>query len=327
MKRIISNKSWIVAALILAVPVTVIAQKDKEEKDKKEKEKTEHIVITRTGDQEGKTIIEIDGDKISINGKDVKDNQNVRVHRNTFTTPRLHTTVGGDGFNFDLNWDERGVNLFTEDKNRAMLGVTTREHDKGAEIVTITDESGAEKAGLKKGDVLTKVGDNKIETTGDVTKAVKSHKPGDKVAITYLRDGKEQKTTAELGKWKGIQMSAVTVPRPSMQGMHMDALEPLSVYGFGRPKVGISIQDSEDGKGVKVLEVEEESSAAKAGIKEDDVIIEIDGKAVNSTDEVTKIVRANPSAEKTSWNFKVLRNGKSQNIEVRIPRKIKTVDL
>lgn len=331
MKQIFSNKIWIVAAMMLAVPATVLAQKDKEEKDKKDKDKTENIVITRTGDLEGKTIIEIDGDKIRINGKDVKDNKDVRVQRNTFT-PRIYNraygggSVDGSSFDFDMAWPE-GVNLFSEDENRAMLGVTTREHDKGAEIVTITEESGAEKAGLKKGDVLTKVGDSKVETTGDVTKAVKAHKPGDKVAVTYLRDGKEQKTTAELSKWKGIKMSAVTVPKIAMQGMNRNALEPLTAYGFGRPKLGLSIQDAEDGQGVKVLEVDEESNAAKAGIKEDDVITEIDGKTINSTDEVTKLVRATATAEKNSWNFKVLRNGKSQNIEVRIPRKIKTVDL
>jgi serine protease Do len=334
MKRIISNKIWMAGALMLAVPATVLAQKDKEEKDRKDKEKTENIVITRTGDFEGKTIIEIDGDKIKVNGKDVKDSKEVRVHRNTFTTvPGTYSRIAGgaDNYNFNFDWDDHGVNLFTEDANRAMLGVTTREHDKGAEIVTITDESGAEKAGLKKGDVLTKVGDTKIENTGDVTKAIKSHKPGDKVAITYLRDGKEQKATAELSKWKGIRMNAVTMPKMdwdmNFEGISPSVREPLRVYGMaGRPKLGLSLQDAEDGKGVKVLEVDEESNAAKAGIKKDDVITEVDGKTINSTDEVVRTVRTYAS-DKTSWNFKIVRDGKSQNIEVRIPRKLKTVDL
>jgi len=333
MKRIISNKIWIAGALMLAVPATVLAQKDKEEKDKKEKSKTENIVITRTGDLEGKTIIEIDGDKIKINGKDVKDNKDVRVHRNTFTVPNVYSRIygGGDSFNFDMDWDNHGVNLFTEDANRARLGVTTETDDKGARIASITKETAAEKAGLKKGDIITGIGDKKIENSDAVTKAIRSHKPGDKVAITFLREGKEQKVTAELGKWQGIKMNAVTMPKfegqLEMGDMAPTVREPFRSYvSTGRPKLGLSIQDSDDGKGVKVLEVDEESNAAKAGIKKDDVITQIDGKEINSTDEVTRIVRSYAS-DKFTWNFQVQRAGKAQTIEVKVPRKLKTADL
>ena len=45
---------------------------------------------------------------------------------------------------------------------------------------------------VKEGDIITKIGDKKIEDADDLTDAVQSHKPGDKVTVTYLRDGKEQ---------------------------------------------------------------------------------------------------------------------------------------
>jgi serine protease Do len=245
--------------------------------------------------------------------------------------------VHGGGDNFNFNFDNDAISLFTEDENRARLGVTTDDDDKGARIQSIIEKTAAEKAGLKKGDVLTKIGDKKIEEAEDVTKAIRSHKPGDKVAITFLREGKEQKVTAELGKWEGIKFNTTTMPR--IQG-HLDApgvygqwdvdspREPFRAFtsGHGRPKLGLSIQDAEDGKGVKVLDVEDGSNAAKAGIKEDDVITEVDGKEVKGTDDVTRAVRTS-SAEKTSWNFKVERAGKAQTIEVKIPRKLKTADL
>jgi serine protease Do len=85
------------------------------------------------------------------------------------------------------------------------------------------------------------------------------------------------------------------------------------------------VQDTDDGKGVKVIDVDDEGNAKKAGIKEDDLITEIDGKAVNSADEVARIVR--DSREKNSMMFKINRGGKTQNIEVKIPRKLKTADL
>ena len=95
-------------------------------------------------------------------------------------------------------------------------------------------------------------------------------------------------------------------------------------YG-GAPKLGLSVQDTDDGKGVKVIEVDEESNSAKAGIKEDDVIISVNDKEVNSTDEISKIVK--DSKEKNSIMLKLIRGGKTQNIEVKMPRKIKTADL
>jgi serine protease Do len=96
-------------------------------------------------------------------------------------------------------------------------------------------------------------------------------------------------------------------------------------FGDNRPRLGLSVQDAEDGKGVKVIDVDEEGNAKKAGVKEDDVIVSINDKEVNSADEVAKIVREN--REKPSVMLKVKRDGKTQNIEVRMPRKLKTADL
>ena len=71
--------------------------------------------------------------------------------------------------------------------------------------------------------------------------------------------------------------------------------------------------------------MDEESNAAKAGINEEDVITEVDGKAVNNTDDMVKLIRE--SKEKFSVMIKLQRSGKSQNIEVKMPKKIKTADL
>jgi serine protease Do len=229
--------------------------------------------------------------------------------------------------------------MFSDDANHAMLGVTTEKIETGVRIQDITKESGAEKAGLKEGDVITKIDDKKITDPDDLSKIIREHKPGDKVSVTYLRDKKEQKVTAELGKWKGMTLFGKTTPGFNMGDMDFDNIMPrtltapraLTPYGQnwswsgGSPKLGLSVQDTEDGKGVKVIEVDEESNAAKAGVKEDDVITEVDGKAVNSTDDMVKMVRE--SKEKASVMIKLQRSGKTQNIEVKMPKKIKTADL
>lgn len=332
MKHFITSKIAVAALLTLSVPATLLAQ------DKTEKENSaEQIIITRKGNVNDKTVIEINGDKITVNGKvvDKKNDGDVIVQRNKLRDVRAlaGTRVynGGQSFSFD----NEHLSLFSEDENRAMLGVSTKDSDndkvKGAQVTTVSKGSAADKAGLKAGDVITRIGDKKIETAEDVSKAVREHKPGNKVPVTIMRDGKEQKYTAELDKWKGVNITAMSLPRvadvwaPAVPDAPMAGMGGTYYYNTGQPRLGISIQDTEDGKGVKVLNVTEESNAAKAGLKKDDVITHVNDKAVNSADEVSKQVRE--AKDKASFTMKVERNGKTQTLEVRTPRRLKTTSL
>ena len=343
MKQVLRKLS-ILAAAVLFVPASLLAQKEEKDKDKekevKEKKEVEVITITRKGDKNEKVTVEINGDKITVNGKPLNEYKDgdITVRRNNIRTP--YAINRNDVWNFN---DNDGYSFFSGDENRAMLGVTTEKTEGGVEVQDVTKESAAEKMGLKEKDIITKIDDQKVEDPDDLSKAVSKHKPGDKVKVTFLRDKKEQSATAELTKWKGFNVFGTTSPNfnydfkmpemninpkiqtlPKMKQGDLGQLYNFNAFG-GRPRLGLSVQDTDDGKGVKVLEVDEEGSAQKAGIKKDDVITEIDGKAVNSADEVAKIVRE--SKDKASLMFKLQRSGKTQNIEVKIPRKLKTADL
>jgi serine protease Do len=333
MKKILIKLSAAVIAVMLLAPV--VNAQDEKEKDK-EKEKTskdvERITVTRKGDNKEKVTIVIDGDKITVNGKPIEDlkDGDISVNKSKFKGGNnLMRLTGPD------SWD-----LFDANENRAMLGVVTEKADGGVKIQEVTKESGAAKAGLKEGDVITKIGDKKIETPDDLSKEIKDHKPGDKVAVTYLRDKKESKATAELTKSKGIgaysfgqgQNWDFNIPEMDLRELEIPRVrtaprayaELHSMYG-GQPKLGLSVQDTDDGKGVKVIEVDDESNAAKAGVKEDDIVTHVNDKEVNSADEIAKLVKENK--DKPSIRLQVKRNGKSQNIEVKMPRKLKTADL
>ena len=64
------------------------------------------------------------------------------------------------------------------------------------EFADVRDGSPAAKAGFKAGDVLVEFDGKKIENLYDFTYALRAHKPGDKVAVTVLRDG--EKLTREV---------------------------------------------------------------------------------------------------------------------------------
>src|SRR4051812_14871287 len=101
MQQVILKRLFIAGIALLTVPSVLFAQKEKEEKDKKEKSDIQHITITRSGDLKEKTVIEIDGDKVKINGKDVKDEKDVHVSVNNIkgaNVYRYNNVRGGNGF-------------------------------------------------------------------------------------------------------------------------------------------------------------------------------------------------------------------------------------
>lgn len=345
------NKYWfkktaLITSFALLAPALLKAQDDKEDKgDKgdKQKRETQNIIVTTKGDHKEKITIEINGDKITVNGKPLEEfkdrNGDISVN-----VSKLKSVEGlsyfrspGQSGAWSFNGND-GMSLFSGDENRAMLGVTSEKVTEGAEIQSVKDGSAADKAGLKENDIITKVGDKKIESPDDLSEAIKKQKPGDKVNITYLRDKKEQKATAELGKWKGLSAYSLSPGSGSDFNLKLNEfpklkenmIAPFDTYrGYARsngtPRLGLSVQDTDDGKGVKVIGVDDESNAAKAGIKEDDVITQLDDKAVNNVDEISTLLKS--KKDNPTVRFQISRNGKTQNIEVKMPRKIKTTNL
>jgi serine protease Do len=333
MNRAYLKFSASIVAASLLIPTIIFGQKEEKNKEKTEKKDVEQIIITRKGNSTDKITVEINNDKITVNGKPIQDLKDGDI------TVNVHKMKDGwnrsfNNDNWNMNWNNGNNFIFSENENTPMLGVETEETKEGVKITDVTEESGASKAGLKEDDIITKIDDKKISNPDELTKVIRSHKPGEKISITYLRENKEQKTTAELGKWKGAGVFNLNTPnmdwdmiKPKVHVIPRAITPDLHFYTYqtGHPKLGLSVQDTEDGKGVKVIDVDEEGNAQKAGVKKDDIITGVNDKEVNSADEVLKIVR--DSREKNSIMLKISRGGKIQNIEVKIPRKLKTADL
>ncbi len=83
----------------------------------------------------------------------------------------------------------------------ALLGVETQPlpSGDGAQIANVTAGSAAATAGLRVGDVITKVDTDTITSPDDLATAIAGHQPGDKVTVTYQRDGATKTTTVTLG--------------------------------------------------------------------------------------------------------------------------------
>lgn len=288
----------------------------------------EKIIIRKKNNRTEKVTIVLDGDKMTVNGKPVDDfvSEDVEISRGEENPFEVPMPPGREMFNQDFMRELGG--------NKAFLGVMTRKTDDGAVITNVTDESPADKAGLKEDDVIIKVEKETVTGPDDLYKAIGKFKPKDKVSITYKRDGKENTIKAELEE--GNQMRVFSFNNKGDNGLDrnfnftMPEIPGLDgLRGFGgwdnKPRLGLQVQDTENGKGVKVLEAEEESAAENAGLKEDDIITKVNGKDINSVDDLKESIKDVKDGDTIKVNY--LRDGKSQSVDVKFPKELKTIDL
>ncbi|HEY1871715.1 MAG TPA: PDZ domain-containing protein, partial [Chitinophagaceae bacterium] len=96
--------------------------------------------------------------------------------------------------------------------------------------------------------------------------------------------------------------------------------------GNDKPRLGISAQDTEDDKGVKIVNIDDDDSpAAKAGLKEDDIITQVNGKAITSTEDLKESLKDVKKGDTVKITYK--RNNQIQTANVKIPKDLKTIDL
>ncbi|MEY4332507.1 MAG: hypothetical protein RLZZ196_1245 [Bacteroidota bacterium] len=223
--------------------------------------------------------------------------------------------------------------------NKAFLGVSTRSTSEGAEIVQVSEESPAAKAGLEEDDVITQVDKDPIKSHTDLYAAIGKHKEGDKITIEYLRDGKKNKKEIVLAKNSMEPRAEIFEFEPDnfnqnfnrdfnknfRKGFTLPNLPNLEeIYvNTKKPKLGISIEDLEEGSGVKIKAVTDGSPAAKAGLKVGDIITNIDKHEVK---EVNDIKWQYFDAGQT-LKLGIIRNKEVKTIEVKIPKKINSADL
>jgi serine protease Do len=180
-----------------------------------------------------------------------------------------------------------GVKIAENDKPDVSTGDS---HAKGAPpraawVKEVQPNTPAQKAGLHAGDVLTKIDNQKIESAGDVVDYVSGKSVGNKVSLGYLRDGKPGNVQVTLGELDSEKENGEV--QQDRIGMALQTLTP-EVAGL----LGVDAAT----KGAVVTEVVPGSRAARAGLRAEDVIVEVDRKAVSSADDAIAALKDNAKA-------------------------------
>jgi serine protease Do len=157
------------------------------------------------------------------------------------------------------------------------LGLATRF---GAIVDSITPGAPAAQAGLQSGDVITKVDGKSVTDAADLTRRIGSMKPGDKVELSYIRNGDEKTASITLASQKGETTAMSEMDRNEGHAVLGVELAPAhEVSGAGDT-------------GVAVVNVDPDGAAAAKGVVDGDVILQVAGKSVSSPDEVRSEITA-----------------------------------
>ena len=171
--------------------------------------------------------------------------------------------------------DQRQVAAYNQQKK------TNIKTGDGVYLIRVAEKGGAEDAGLRSGDIVTKVDNTTISSYYDLSFAVGSKRPGDKVAVTYLRNGKENTANVTLKDQKGGTSLRSKADLSVTEKIGAE-FEPLSEkfktdYGLTSGVIAKNVQDG--------LEF------SKIGVVDNYIVIEINGKPVNSQKDVEKILQ------------------------------------
>jgi serine protease Do len=146
----------------------------------------------------------------------------------------------------------------------------------GAIVDQVLPGTPAADAGLKSGDVITKLDGKDVHDAGDLSLRVAGFKPGAKVQLTYMRDGAEKTVEVTLAP----QKNETEAKADNANGQGSDATPALGLQLAPAGQAGAG------DKGVAIAGVDPNGAAAAEGLTAGDVILDVAGKPVSTPQEV-----------------------------------------
>jgi Do/DeqQ family serine protease len=148
----------------------------------------------------------------------------------------------------------------------------------GVYVMSVGEESAADEAGIEEGDVIVAIDNVEVKNVAELQDQVARHRPGDKIEVTFKREGKTKTTNATL---KNMMNDTKVVKSANV----------LSIEGATFTNISEEDKESlEIENGVKITKLGNGKFKA-AGIKEGFIITSIDKMEIKDVDDLTQVLR------------------------------------
>jgi len=191
----------------------------------------------------------------------------------------------------------------------------------GALVSRVVEGSPADKAGIRKGDIVVGIGTTTVASATDLSRAVRAAKTGQTVSLRVIRNGERRTLSARLAprpeedfEWRSTPDApdAPEAPEPpepprfkgdgDFDFSFDDLGSGISMIRTGRGRLGVRVENLnpdlgsyfgvEDGKGALLVEVLKDTPAERAGLKAGDVVTRVGDRAVEDTGDLSAALRA-----------------------------------
>jgi membrane-associated protease RseP (regulator of RpoE activity) len=191
----------------------------------------------------------------------------------------------------------------------------------GAYVSDVLDNSPADSAGVKEGDVIVEFNGKTIDDAGDLLRAVQKSKPGTKTTIVVIRDNDKKSLAISVGKPRHGNHSSGFAFAPPMPP-HMPLFGARRTWGLQLSELNEQLGEyfgAPNGRGLLVEQVEKKSAGAKAGFKAGDVITKVNRNSIEELRDLSDALEDVETGDKVQ--VEVLRKGSNVTLTVEIQDK------
>jgi serine protease Do len=245
---------------------------------------------------------------------------------------QFNYSPGAFSFSMDsgMGGSRLGVGLRDIDADRA--NVIKLGEARGVEVLSVEDESPAEQAGLKTGDVLLSYNGENIVGAQQLGRLVSETPRGRKVKIQYWRDGKAAivtatTTTAHVMPFPGISPGDLRDLRDMSEWPKLGVSIPTTTMVWKTPLFGIECESLDSQlaeffgvkRGVLIRSVSKDSPAGEAGLRAGDVVTQIGDHPVTGPKDIASYVRSERRSAKP-FSLEVTREHKPVTLKVTLAK-------
>jgi serine protease Do len=208
----------------------------------------------------------------------------------------------------------------------------------GVLITQVVDDGPADRAGVRKGDILVSLNSRSVGSPGDLTRMIRESRVGQSVTIVLFRDGRRRTVTPRLAERpERVDLPEIEELRdlperfehdfgPMMRWNSGEGDGQSFVFrGMGRGRLGVRLEDLGSdlgsyfdvpgGGGALVVEVMKDTPAERAGLKAGDVLTQIGDRKISDSDDVVEALRDAPEGK---ISITAVRKGASRTIEAEL---------